>query len=314
MKILTVSKNDSGQRLDKYLLKVFPKLPKSLMYKEIRKKNIKINKKRTQPDYIINEGEEISLYLKDDVLAEKKKHYDFMKAPSGLDILYEDGNIMLINKRPGLLCHPDGKEYTATLIAAVKRKLFESGEWDPNESEAFTPSLANRIDRNTGGIVIAAKNAQSLRILNEKIKTREIEKHYLAAVHGTFDDKEAELKAYLSKNERTNKVSVFDKEKPGSKEIITKYKVIDEYDDFSLLDIDLKTGRTHQIRAHMAHIGHPLLNDGKYGTEEGRFRQALYSYKLIFNIKNADILDYLAGKEFTAENCEILKKFKERKF
>lgn len=314
MKILTVSKNDSGQRLDKYLLKVFPKLPKSLMYKEIRKKNIKINKKRTQPDYIINEGEEISLYLKDDVLEEKKKHYDFMKAPSELDILYEDGNIMLINKRPGLLCHPDGKEYTATLIAAVKRKLFENGEWDPNESEAFTPSLANRIDRNTGGIVIAAKNAQSLRILNEKIKTREIEKHYLAAVHGTFNVKEAELKAYLSKNERTNKVSVFDKEKLGSKEIITKYKVIDEYDDFSLLDIDLKTGRTHQIRAHMAHIGHPLLNDGKYGTEEGRFRQALYSYKLIFNIKNADILDYLAGKEFTAENCEILKKFKERKF
>ena len=226
MKILTVSKNDSGQRLDKYLLKVFPKLPKSLMYKEIRKKNIKINKKRTQPDYIINEGEEISLYLKDDVLEEKKKHYDFMKAPSELDILYEDGNIMLINKRPGLLCHPDGKEYTATLIAAVKRKLFENGEWDPNESEAFTPSLANRIDRNTGGIVIAAKNAQSLRILNEKIKTREIEKHYLAAVHGTFDVKEAELKAYLSKNERTNKVSVFDKEKLGSKEIITKYRLL----------------------------------------------------------------------------------------
>ncbi len=314
MKILTVSKNDSGQRLDKYLLKVFPKLPKSLMYKEIRKKNIKINKKRTQPEYIIKEREEISLYLNDDVLEEKKKHYDFLKAPSDIDILYEDENIMLINKCPGLLCHPDGKEYTATLIAAVKRRLFESGEWNPDENEAFTPSLANRIDRNTGGIVIAAKNAQSLRILNDKIKSREIEKHYLAAVHGSFEIKEAELTAYLIKNERTNKVSVFDNEKPGTKKIITEYKVIDEYGDYSLLDIDLKTGRTHQIRAHMAHIGHPLLNDGKYGIEEGRFRQALYSYRLIFNIKNADILDYLAGREFTTENCEILKKFKERKY
>lgn len=314
MKILTVSKNDSGQRLDRYLLKVFPRLPKSLMYKEIRKKNIKINKKRTQPEYIIKEGEEISLYLNGDVLEEKKKHYDFMKAPSELDILYEDENIMLINKRPGLLCHPDGKEYTATLIAAVKRRLFENDEWNPDENEAFTPSLANRIDRNTGGIVIAAKNAQSLRILNDKIKSREIEKHYLAAVHGRFEIKEAELTAYLTKNGRTNKVSVFDREKPGSKKIITKYKVIDEYGDYSLLDIDLKTGRTHQIRAHMAHIGHPLLNDGKYGTEEGRFRQALYSYKLIFNIEDGGILDYLAEREFTAESCEILKKFKERKY
>lgn len=314
MKILTVSKNDSGQRLDKYLLKVFPKLPKSLMYKEIRKKNIKINKKRTQPDYIIKECEEISLYLKDDVLEEKKKHYDFTKAPTELNILYEDENIMLIDKQPGLLCHPDGKEYTATLIAAVKRRLFKSGEWKPDDDEAFTPSLANRIDRNTGGIVIAAKNAQALRILNDKIKTREIEKHYLAAVHGRFDIKSAELTAYLTKNERTNTVSVFDKEKPCSKKIITEYTVIDEYGDYSLLDIDLKTGRTHQIRAHMAHIGHPLLNDGKYGTEEGRFRQALYSYKLIFNIKDAGILNYLAGREFTAENCEILRKFKERKF
>ena len=312
MKILTVSKNDSGQRLDKYLLKVFPKLPKSLMYKEIRKKNIKINKKRTQPDYIINEGEEISLYLKDDVLEEKKKHYDFMKAPSELDILYEDGNIMLINKRPGLLCHPDGKEYTATLIAAVKRKLFESGEWDPNESEAFTPSLANRIDRNTGGIVIAAKNAQSLRILNEKIKTREIEKHYLALVYGIPQKKNERLISYLFKDSSKSFVYISDVPKKGYQKIITSYSLIESFDNnTSLLDIEIETGRTHQIRAHLAHIGLPIIGDGKYGINEinKKFKvkaQKLVSYKLIFRFEHdSKILEYLNRKSFELKNKNI---------
>lgn len=313
MKSFLISKNDAEQRLDKFILKKFPKLPKSLMFKEIRKKNIKINKNRTQPDYILAEGDLLELYLKDDALQEKEVHYDFMSASKELDIVFEDKNILLANKKAGLLCHPDGKVYTDTLIARIKRYLFEKGEWNPTESETFTPALANRIDRNTSGIVIAAKNAQSLRELNRLLKTREIEKYYLTIVHSVPEKAEDTLCAYLIKDEKKNKVSVFDYEKEGSKKIETHYRVVDYCNACSLLEIELKTGRTHQIRAQMAHIGHPLLNDGKYGKEQGRFRQELCSYKLVFNLKSEGPLEYLNGRTFELKDCEIIKKYKEIK-
>lgn len=314
MKKFTISENDAGQRVDKFILKTFPKMPKSLMFKEIRKKNIKVNKKRTEPSAVLNTGDLIELYLKDDVLEEKIKHYDFANASKQLDIIYEDKNILLIDKKAGLLCHPDGNEYVDTLISRVKRYLYDKGEWNPEDSNTFSPSLANRIDRNTGGIVIAAKNAEALRILNDKIKSREIEKYYLTVVHGKMEKESDILTAYLSKDTKKNKVTVFDSEKENTKKIVTKYTVLDYKNDKSLLEIDLKTGRTHQIRAHLSHIGHPLLNDGKYGREQGRFRQALYSYKLVFNMKDAGILDYLNGREFIIKDCEIIKNFEENNY
>lgn len=315
MKSFTITENDSGQRVDRFILKMFPQLPKSLMYKEIRKKNIKINKKRTAPDALLNAGDVIELYLNDDVLKEKTKHYDFMGASKNLNIIYEDENILIADKPPGLLCHPDGREYIDTLTARIKRYLYEKKEWNPDESGVFSPSLANRIDRNTGGIVVAAKNAAALRVLNDKIKRREIEKYYLAVVHGKMEKTSDTLCAFLSKDEASNKVSVSDKETPDSKRIITKYTVLDCKSGKSLLEIDLKTGRTHQIRAHLASIGHPLVHDGKYGHEQGRYRQALYSYKIIFNFKSAAApLDYLRGREFTAENCELIRNFLEGKY
>lgn len=313
MKSFTISKNDSGQRVDKFILKTFPKLPKSLMFKEIRKKNIKVNRKKTDASAILNEGDVIELYLKDDVLEEKIKHYDFMGASKQLDIIYEDDNIILIDKKVGLLCHPDGNEYVDTLISRVKRYLYEKGEWNPEDSSTFSPSLANRIDRNTGGIVITAKNAEALRILNDKIKNREIEKYYLTVVHGKMERESDTLTAYLTKDIRKNKVTVSDKETDKSKKIVTKYTVLDYQNGNSLLEIDLKTGRTHQIRAYMAYIGHPLLNDGKYGKEQGRYRQALYSYRLVFNMKDAGVLSYLDGKEFKIKNCGFINSFKENK-
>ncbi|MDE6111555.1 MAG: RluA family pseudouridine synthase [Eubacterium sp.] len=314
MKSFTISKNDSGQRVDKFILKTFPKLPKSLMFKEIRKKNIKVNRKRTDASAILNEGDILELYLKDDVLQEKVKHYDFTGASKKLDIIYEDENIILLDKKVGLLCHPDGNEYVDTLISRVKRYLYEKGEWNPEDSSTFSPSLANRIDRNTGGIVIAAKNAEALRILNEKIKSREIEKYYLTVVHGRMEKESDTLTAYLTKDTKKNKVAVSDKETDNSKKIVTKYTVLDYQNGNSLLEIDLKTGRTHQIRAHMAYIDHPLLNDGKYGKEQGRYRQALYSYKLVFNMKDAGILSYLDGRQFEVKNCELIHNFKENKY
>lgn len=313
MKSITITGNDAGQRLDKFILKTFDKMPRSLMFKEIRKKNIKVNRKRCAPEQILNENDVLELYLNDDVLHIRQKYYDFLRASAQLDILYEDENIILLNKKVGILCHPDGRDYTDNLVARLKRYLYEKGEWSPDTS-SFTPSLANRIDRNTGGIVIGAKNANALKIINDKIKSREIEKYYLAVVHGKMPEKSETLTAYLTKDEKRNKVSVTDHEVLNAKEIITQYAVLDYYDGASLLEIKLLTGRTHQIRAHLAHVGHPLFGDGKYGAEKGRYRQALYSYKLKFHFADENELSYLNNRVFQAEDIKLLKDYKERKF
>lgn len=313
MKSFTITSKDDGTRVDRFILKTFEHLPRSLMYKEIRKKNIKVNKKRCTAEQILNTGDMLELYLKDDVLKIKEKHYDFLKAATDLDIIYEDDNIILLNKKVGILCHPDGKDYIDNLVARLKRYLYEKKEWNP-ETSTFTPSLANRIDRNTGGIVIGAKNSQALKIINEKIKKREIEKYYLTVVHGRPNKKNEILTAYLTKNEKKNMVTVTDNQVEGSKKIITEYQVLDCYDNASLLEVKLHTGRTHQIRAHLAHIGHPLYGDGKYGKEQGRYRQALYSYKLCFHFSEENQLSYLNGKTFQAKNIQLLDDYKERKF
>lgn len=315
MKSIIVKQNDAGQRVDKLIMKTFNSLPKSMMFKQIRKKNIKVNKKRCTPEQIVNEGDIIELYINDDMLVPTKKHYDFLNAPKNISILYEDENIILLNKRQGELCHPDGKEYVNTLIASLKRYLYEKKEWNPEEENSFTPALANRIDRNTGGIVIGAKNYQALKILGQKIKDREIDKYYLTVANGKFEKPSDILEGYLTKDEKKNMVTVHSKEIEGSKKIRTKYTVLDYYPDVSLVEIELLTGRTHQIRAHLASIGHPLVNDGKYGKAHGRFKQELYSYKLKFNFTtDAGILEYLNGKEFTINNCTITTDFKYRKY
>ena len=313
MKSFVITDKDSGARLDRFIAKTFEKLPKSLMYKEIRKKNIKVNKKRCTPEQILQNGDLLELYLKDDVLEIKKKHYDFLNASTDLDIIYEDENIILINKKVGVLCHPDGRDYIDNIVARLKRYLYYKKEWDP-EASTFTPSLANRIDRNTGGIVIGAKNSQALKTINDKIKSREIEKYYLTVVHGKMKTQNELLTAFLTKNEKKNMVTVTDNQTEGSKKIITEYSVLDYYPDASLLEVKLHTGRTHQIRAHLAHIGHPLYGDGKYGREKGRYRQALYSYKLKFNFSDENFLDYLNDKTFQAKSIDLLDDYKEKKF
>ncbi len=313
MKKIIVKENDSGQRLDKFLLKTFDSLPKSLMFKQIRKKNIKVNRKRCTPEQEIKEGDIIELYLPDDVLKEREKHYDFLKAPKELDIVYEDENIILLNKKSGMLCHPEKGEYVNTLISSLKRYLYEKNEWNPENENAFSPALANRIDRNTSGIVMGAKNYESLKFLNEKIKNREIKKFYLTICEGEFDKKSGTLEGYLSKDETKNMVTVSKKETEGSKNIITKYIVLGYSNGYSLVEVELLTGRTHQIRAHLASIGHPLMNDGKYGKKHGRLSQELCSYKIVFDFKESGNFEYLNQKSFEIENCEVLRKFEEIK-
>ncbi len=316
MKTVTIDKNDAGQRLDKFLTKTFRRLPASIMYKHIRQKDIKLNGKRCQISDRLQPGDVITLYVKDEFLEEEPPVYDFLAASKRLDIVYEDENLLLLNKKAGLLVHPDDKEYRDTLIFRVQRYLYENGQYDPAKENSFVPALVNRIDRNTCGIVIAAKNAEALRILNEKLKQREIQKFYLCIVHGSMPKHADTLEGFLEKNEAQNRVYISANAKAGARTIATRYRVLEEKNGFSLLEIHLLTGRTHQIRAHLASIGHPLLGDGKYGTNAlnkgtGFHKQALCSYKLRFDFQSpAGALEYLNGREFHLEDIWFVDAFR----
>ncbi|MFT8887748.1 MAG: RluA family pseudouridine synthase [Ethanoligenens sp.] len=312
MKAFTIGANDAGMRVDKFVAKVAPCLPKSLLYKYIRLKRIKVDGKRTAISQRLTVDSLVELYVNDEFFEAKAP--TFLDAPTHVEILYEDENILIVDKKPGLVVHEDESGSPDTLIGRIQHLLYERGEYDPEQENSFAPALCNRIDRNTGGIVLAAKNAPALRILNEKIKVREVRKRYLCIMHGHLKEKNGTLTTYQVKDEAQKKVHVYDHPMPNGLTAVTKYHVLDEQGALSLLEVELVTGRTHQIRAAFAHIRHPLLGDSKYGDNECnrpyKLRyQALYAYQTTFAFStDAGPLNYLKGKTFNVEEIWFARK------
>ena len=301
MKEFLIGKNDCDQRLDKFVLKATTGLPKSLLYKAIRTKKIKVNRKRCEANQFLREGDSVQMFLSPDFFGEREDR--FLTLAPDLNVVYEDENLLVCDKPIGLSCHSDETQETGTLIDHIKAYLVQKGEYCPAGENSFAPALCNRIDRNTSGLVIAAKNAMALREVNEMIRARTVEKEYLALCHGKAPTRDG-IRLFLKKDSEKNRVFVSDTPRAGYLTAVTDCKLL-SYDkslDRSLVEIRLHTGRTHQIRATLAHLGHPLVGDTKYGTrrDEVFSYQALRSHSLIFRPAEESPLFYLAGKKITA--------------
>lgn len=316
MKEFTIGKNDAGQRLDRWLAKTLPLLPAPLAQKYIRLKRVKVNGKGSKRDVRLAVGDLLQLYINDEFFDRPTPENAFLSLyQPKLNILYEDEHILLVDKRPGLVVHPDESERVNTLLTHIQAYLYQKKEWSPYWENSFAPALCNRIDRNTGGIVIAAKTAEGLRVMNQKIKDRELEKRYLCVIHGTMPQREGKLEGYLWKDEVKKQVYVRSKPVPGAKTAVTLYRTLAVRSGLSLVECELVTGRTHQIRAQFSAAGHPLLGDGKYGSERdnrryGRHGQALYSYRLSFRFTtDAGPLEPLNGRSWQVEEVDFVQEY-----
>ena len=307
MREFLISENDAGQRLDKFNSKAVPMQPQGLLYKSIRLKRIKRNGRRTELSCRLEAGDRIQLYINDEFFEERRVDDAYLHVPDDLQVAYEDENIIVLDKPAGLLCHEDDSERIDTLANRLIAYLVRTGAYDPAAENSFVPALCNRIDRNTQGLVIAAKNAESQRILSQKIRDREIAKYYLCITYGIPSPRAGTIRNFLFKDERKNRVYVHETPVPGARTAVTRYRVLETRGNLALCEADLVTGRTHQIRVHFAHIGCPLLGDGKYGIGEvnrrfGIRHQSLQSYRLVFDFtSDAGRLSYLNHREVTCK-------------
>lgn len=319
---IEIGTNEAGQRLDKFLRKYFKDVPLSAIFKALRKGDIRVNGTKKKENYALELGDEIEVrYLQSKKESNSSKEVNFIKVNSGsMKVTYEDENILVVEKWPGVLVHPDQKGVEPSLTDYVLSYLNDKGDYIPEKELTFTPAPCNRLDRNTSGTVIFGKNFESLREMNEMIREGKVKKYYNALVKGRIKD--GLYTGYISKNENENISRVYDKEMPNTKKVAMEVKTIQSNGAFSFLEIDLITGRSHQIRAHLSHLGNPIIGDIKYGDKKlnsffdnkfGLNYQFLYAYKLIFKGGEGK-LAYLKNKTVAEALPPMFKKVKREVF
>ena len=317
MKLITVHKQEEGQRLVKLLGAYLKEAPNSFFYKMLRKKNITLNGKKADGTEKLKCGDEIRLFLSDETYekfagkVQPKEKFPMAK----LNIVYEDSNVIFINKPAGMLSQKSVPS-DVSLNEYLLGYLEKSGQWKQEESKAFRPSVCNRLDRNTSGLVICGKSMAGLQQMAALLKDRSLHKYYLCLVKGVMTESQ-HLEGYLLKDENSNQVKIFQKETEGAAHIITEYEPLYTEGETTLLKVTLVTGKSHQIRAHLSSIGHPIIGDPKYGERKvnaffrgthGIKNQMLHAWKLTFP-ELAEPLDNLSEKSFEAEPAGLMKQY-----
>ena len=295
MKTFNINENDAGQRLNKFIEKTYFNVPLSLMYKNIRKQNVKVNHKPSKPQYILKIGDVVSVYGLDEFF--KAKYYNFSeKKGVPLNIAYEDSNIIVVYKCKGIKSHPNSSLKDSLIDNIIKYLIFK-GEYVPENENSFAPSLCGRLDVNTSGLIMAGKNANALRSLNELNRQGRIKKIYICTVEGILTKNREVLVGYWSKDTAKNKALIKSKVYDSAKKVITEYILLKQLENKAVVKVLLHTGKSHQIRAQMAQIGHPIVGDIKYGSKY-KTPQKLSCIGLEFYSKGS-FLEYLDGKKIT---------------
>jgi len=320
MRVLKVEKNEAGQRLDKLLMKQLNKAPKSFIYKMLRKKNITLNGKKAEGSEITKINDEIKLFLSDETIEKFSEIGSTTVVEQDFSIVYEDSNILVVNKPAGLLSQKSVPE-DVSLVEQVISYMLTSGQITKEQLQTFKPSICNRLDRNTSGLVVTGKSLLGLQTMSQLFRDRSLQKYYLCIVNGKIE-RSQHITGYLRKDEKTNQVTVSRSALEDSEPIQTEYEPIHYNEEYSLLKVKLITGKTHQIRAHLNSIGHPIIGDGKYGNEKinqwfrkefGLKHQLLHSYQIIFPNMEGE-LQHLSNMTLTAKEPELFQKIKTQLF
>lgn len=318
MRQINIEKLEAGQRLDKFLAKYLSQASMGFIYKMLRKKNITLNDKKATGKESLKKGDYVKIFFAEETLDKFAGSSNIVASKPEksvkLDIIYEDDHILLINKPAGMLSQK-AKPEDVSLVEHIISYLVESKQLTTEDLRHFKPGICNRLDRNTSGILVAGKSMAGLQTMNEVFKDRSIHKFYQCPVFGRIE-KPSEIEGYLQKDEKKNTVKIFEKEVENSQFIKTRFTPLEQGKNATLLEVELITGRSHQIRAHLSSEGHPLFGDTKYGNPaknkelQEKFRlknQLLHSYKLTMPQLNGE-LSYLSGKTFTAPLPNRLKK------